>query len=370
MHTISIRTEDIELKELLSLYLAEVSEFELVDDGEILLLEGSPSLIAKFVAEGKLVVSMNAAASTENVIKSIRAGACDFLQKPVIKEQFFNALERIKSKKEGLIPNSSKVISVFSNKGGIGKTSLATNLAVELAEITKEKVALIDLNLQLGDVTTFLDLSPSVDISYFVENVDKLDETFLLSMLEQYEYSELYVLSQPSSFYKSKDITVEQINKLIEVFRKTFSYIIVDTSSIFDEKTFTILDLSDLILFPTMVNIPAIRNCQKCLNLFNNLEYDPQKIKVILNRYMENDEIKAEDVEMAIKKQIYWKIPNNYFTLMSAINKGVVVSKINQEANISQSYRNLALHLAEEIFKQDYMKVSKNSFSEFQKRRG
>lgn len=369
MYTVSIATQDVELKELLGLYLAEVSGFELAQDGEIVLFEGEIDFIEKLVFQGKLVVAISAVASSESVIKAIRAGAFDFLQKPVIKEEFFGALERIKSQKEGLIPNSSKVISVFSNKGGIGKTSIATNLAVELAQVTREKVALIDLNLQLGDVTTFLDLTPSVDISYFVENVDKIDETFLLSMLEKYENSSLYVLSQPSSFDKSKDINAAQINKLIEVFRKTFSYIIVDTSSIFDEKTFEVLDLSDLILFPTMVNIPAIRNAQKCLSLFNSLEYNPKKIKIILNRYMENDEIKLEDVEMAIKKQIYWKIPNNYFTLMSAINKGVVVSKINAEANISQSYRNLALNLAEEIFKQDYMKINKNSFLEFSKRR-
>jgi pilus assembly protein CpaE len=151
-----------------------------------------------------------------------------------------------------------------------------------------------------------------------------------------------------------KEITAEQIAVLFGVLKKTFSYIIVDTSANFDGKTITALDQSDLILLITIVNLPAIRNCQRCLDLFERLGYEKDKTKIVLNRYLENEEIKVEDVEDVLEQKIYWKIPNNYFTIMSAINKGIPVGQINPDSNIAQSYRELAAMLSDNIHKQDY----------------
>lgn len=296
--------------------------------------------------------------STDTIIKAMRAGAREFLPKPIIKDELFISFNKIKEQIAGHTSETEKcrVITTFSNKGGIGKTAIATNLALELANITKEKVALIDLNLQLGDITTFLDINPSFDISYVIQNLSRIDETFLLSTLEKYKDTNLYILADPPYLEQAEDITAEQISTLFEVLKKTFSYIVVDTGANFDGKTITALDNSDLILLITIVNLPAIRNCQRCLDLFGRLGYEKEKIKVVLNRYMENDEIKTEDVEDVLGQEIYWKVPNNYFTIMSAINKGIPVSTVNAESNISQSYRELAALLSDNIYKQQVIK--------------
>lgn len=296
--------------------------------------------------------------SSEMIIRAMRAGAREFLPKPIIKEDFLEALDKLKDSLTGLNPegNKCRIITTFSNKGGIGKTAIATNLALELANITKEKVALVDLNLQLGDVTTFLDINPSFDISYVINNLSRIDETFLLSTLEKYKDTSLYILADPPYLEQAEDITAEQIATLFSVLKQTFSYIVVDTGSNFDGKTITALDNSDLILLITIVNLPAVRNCQRCLDLFERLGYEKEKTKIILNRFMENDEIKSEDVEDVLGRKIYWKIPNNYFTIMSAINKGIPVGVINSESNISHSYRELAAMLSDNIYKQDLVK--------------
>ena len=296
--------------------------------------------------------------STDTIIRAMRAGAREFLPKPIIKEELTVALNKIKEQITGLNneENKCRVITTFSNKGGIGKTALATNLALELANITKEKVALIDLNLQLGDITTFLDINPSFDISYVIQNLSRIDETFLLSTLEKYKDTNLYVLADPPYLEQAEDISAEQLSTLFAVLKKTFSYIVIDTGSNFDGKTITALDNSDLILLITIVNLPAIRNCQRCLDLFGRLGYEKEKTKIVLNRYMENDEIKVEDVEDVLEQKVYWKIPNNYFTIMSAINKGIPVGMINAESNISQSYRELAAMLSDSIYKQNTIK--------------
>lgn len=302
--------------------------------------------------------------SADTVIKSMRAGAREFLPKPFLKDDLHAALDKIKDQSDNLNSENKKcrVISTFSNKGGIGKTSIAANLALELANVTKEKVALVDLNLQLGDVTTFLDIKPSFDISYVIQNLSKIDESFLLSTLEKYKDSNLYVLADPPYLEQAADITAEQITDLFNALKKTFSYIVVDTGASFDEKTIKVLDNADLILMVTIVNLPAIRNCQRCLDLFDRLGYNKEKVQVVLNRYMESDEISVEDVESVLSKKVYWKVPNNYFTIMSAINKGIPVSIVNPNSNIAQNYREFASMISDSIYKNDFSnKVSRGS---------
>ena len=226
--------------------------------------EESYKLIEKISATQKQTKIIVTAASydTDSIIKAMRSGAREFLPKPILKEDLLNTLNKINEQTYGTEKKTNcKVITTFSNKGGIGKTSIATNLALEIANITKEKVALVDMNFQLGDVATFLDIKPSFDISYVVKNLDGTDDTFLLSTLDKYKDTDLYILADPPYMEQAKDITPEQISKLFDALRETFAYVIVDTSNVFDGKTITVLDNTDCIMLVTIVNLPAIRNC-------------------------------------------------------------------------------------------------------------
>lgn len=304
--------------------------------------------------------------SVDLIIQIMRAGAKEFLTVPILKNEFFDAINKLISQlEEPKKINKCKIISVFSNKGGIGKTSLASNLALELSKITKENVALIDMNFQMGDITTFLDLKPSFNISYMLENIDKINETFLLSTLERYKNSSLYVLADPPYFKQADTIHPKQITKLFNTLKETFSYIIVDAEASFDGKNIAALDNSDMILLVSVANLPALRNTQRCLELFDKLGYDKEKTKIVINRYMENDEIKEDDIEKVLSKQIYWKIPNNYFAIMSAINKGVPVSIINSSTNVAQSYKDLAQHISDNLYKQNMAKRFENILNNF-----
>lgn len=286
--------------------------------------------------------------STNTIIKAMRAGAKDFLPKPVIKNALLSAV-KILLNSEYKEEESSKIITIYSNKGGIGKTTIATNLASELAKVTRDKVALIDLNLQLGDITTFLNLNPSFDVNYVITKLVEKKEDTILKAFERYKDTNLYVLADPCFIEQAEAITPQKINSLFNALRKIFPYIVIDMSSAIDANSLKILDDSDLILFTSIVNIPAIRNCQRCLTLFNSRHYPKNKVQVIINRYMENDEIKIEDIETAIGTKIYWKIPNNYFSIMDAINKGVTVGEVSHNSNIANSFREFAIKITDDI---------------------
>lgn len=298
--------------------------------------------------------------STNNIIKAMRLGGREFLPKPIIENDLKRILTVFLQQETQDVDSASKIITIYSNKGGIGKTTVATNLAVELAKSTRNKVALIDLNLQLGDVTSFLNLNPSFDIAYILRNLLEKKEGAILQAFEQYNNTSLYILSDPNYIEESQSIAPHQIENFFKILKKMFSYIIIDMSSNIDQNSLKILDKSDLILFTTIVNIPAIRNAQRCLNLFRSRRYPKDKVKLLINRYIENDEISAEDIENTIGEKIYWKIPNNYFSIMEAINKGIPVSQVNSNSNIANSFRDLASKLSDDIIEQTIIKYRGN----------
>lgn len=304
----------------------------------------------KLVTSKIIITSINY--STNTIIKALRLGAKEFLPKPVLREDLVRVLSMLASIFPENEVSQSKIITVYSNKGGIGKTTIAVNLAAELAKVTKDKVALVDLNLQLGDISTFLNLNPPFDVNYVIRRLIDKEENILIKGFEKYKDLSLYVLSDPSYIEQSESITTQQITTLFSALKKVFPYIVVDMSSNIDPISLKILDSSDWIMFTTIVNIPAIRNAQRCLNLFRSRKYPSNKVKIAINRYMENDEIKIEDIENTLGESVYWKIPNNYFTIMEAINKGVSISEVNAESNIGNSFRDFAAKVSDDIIEQ------------------
>ena len=373
--------KDTTALQLLKMYLKELDYIDIIGENETLeaahseIIKTTPDIVIANISDNinknyemtetilkrlpsVKIIAMAADYSTDTIIRAMRAGIREFLPKTIIKDKLLKSIDKFKNQILGdnTDENNSKVLTIFSNKGGVGKTSIAVNLALELANITKEKVALVDLNMHLGDVTTFLDIKPSFDISYLVKKIDSADEEFMLSTLEQYNNTGMYVLADPPYMEEAKKIQPNEIQKTINKLRTTFPYIIIDTNSTFDAITVTALDNSDLILLVSAINVPAVRNCQRCLDAFDRLGYEEEKTKIIVNRYMENDDIKIEDVEKAIDKPVYWRIPNNYYTITSAICKGKPVSVINNDSNIAKSYRELATNISDNIYRQSVIK--------------
>lgn len=296
-------------------------------------------------------------ASTNTIIEAMRLGAKEILIKPVLKDDLKRVLTILSQ--PNFIEESdsaSKIITIYSNKGGIGKTTIASNLAIELAKTTKDKVALIDLNLQLGDISTFFNLNPTFDVAYVVKNLIDKKNDILLKAFEKFKNTSLYILSDPNYIEQSESITPQDIESLFKVLKKIFPYIIIDMSSNIDANSLKILDKSDIILFTTIVNIPAIRNAQRCLNLFRSRNYPKERVKIVLNRYMESDEIKLEDIETTLGEKIYWKLPNNYFSIMESINKGIPVNEVNTNSNIANSFRDFSIKISDDIIKQTLTK--------------
>lgn len=362
------------LREIVALYLSELENFYLFPENltnselynEITSLPHSILLVdmnEDFSEQMKRIysdcpackiVAIKDVPDVNFIVNTIRMGAKDILAYPLIKSDFHNTLERLA--KDFFAQNKQaqkcKIISVFSNKGGIGKTCIASNLAYELAQSTKDKVALIDLNFQTGDISTFMGLEPTYEISYIFENMKHFSGELIESLMCKYKETSLYVLTNPPGFEQGKAVSQKVLTDFFTALKSHFDYVVVDLNSLFDNQSISTMKLSDLVLLVTIVNLPALRNCQRCLEMFDKLGFDSSKIQVLVNRFMENDEISADDVVELLEKQIYWKLPNNYFAVMNAINKGILLSEVNRNSNISASYRELARYVADSVFRE------------------
>ena len=297
--------------------------------------------------------------NSELVAKTLKEGAREFLLKPLIPNILESAIKKITDEKNNIKPKNANTICVFSNKGGVGKTSIAVNVAYEIAQKTGEKVCLLDLSFNSEDIATFLNIEPKFSIDFILNNIETSDEKLLLSLMNKYEDTSLYVFSPQNDINLNLKYTPHSTSKIINSLKHIFSYIVIDTASVINETSVSIINNSDLILLIGMLNLASIRNMQKCRELFDNMGYKNDKIKLIINRYIENSEISAKDIEKTVGKEIFQKIPNNYLTLIDAINIGKTVKEINPQSNIAKAYDNIA----KEIINIDFLNITSKQYN-------
>ncbi len=294
-----------------------------------------------------IVISMNTNACV--IIKALRYGATEFLAKPVLKAELHAAILKLLNTNTEENKTECKIITLFSGKGGSGKTTVGVNLALELARITGKKTALVDMNFCMGEAASFLNVKSSFNFSSLLENIDNINPEMLLNMFDKYSNNELYLLSEPLTGELLSTIIFNKLDKFFNIIQNVFSYVIVDLPTIADDKILKTLKLADYILYVTSVNYSGLKNAKNCINILSDKGIEKDKIKIILNRYIENDELSTEEIENELGLNIYKKIPNNYFTVMSAINKGISVQEENINSNVAESFRELAVMISDSI---------------------
>ena len=282
--------------------------------------------------------------SPEVIISAMRAGAQEFLGKPINQHELGKALERVKRKLEQSRAKGGpggRIITIFSKKGGVGTTTLAVNLAVALSQASGKKAAIVDLDLQLGDVTSFLDLRPAYNILDACGHDGIVDPAKLQSAMTHHA-SGVFVLGEPKHPAESEEISASHIGQILTQLRATYAYVVVDTSHIFDSKTLAALDISDNILVTTVSNIASIRATKKVLGVFKDLGFDRDKVRVVVNRINKSDSIKTDKVQKIFDYPVFWTIPNNYTAVIDSINAGIPLIGQKKISNVGKSIQELA----------------------------
>jgi pilus assembly protein CpaE len=285
----------------------------------------------------------------EILLQTMRMGVSDFFPQPLKKEEIERAFKKVKEQilKKAKKTKQGVIISVLAAKGGCGTTTVATNLATSLAHLSEmHGVAIVDLNLLIGDVPTFLDISPRYTLAEISKNIDRLDSAFLMGLLTRH-LSGVYVLSSPDNMDEINQLKPDDIGKTLTIMRTVFDFTIVDAYRSFDPLAIKVFDLSDIIFLVATLDIPSLRNAKRLMDTFHALGYSEDKIKLVVNRYTKGSEIPLKEAEKALKCEAFWLIPNDYLAVIASIDQGKSLTQIAPNAEIAKSFRKFAMMLTQ-----------------------
>ncbi|MCK4857703.1 MAG: AAA family ATPase [candidate division Zixibacteria bacterium] len=292
-----------------------------------------------------IAVFVNSTSNTPELIMSaMRAGAQEFLRRPVELDKLRKALEKVRiltTHTKAKTATRGKVVSVFSKRGGLGVTTLAVNLGIALSEVSEQRTALIDLDLQLGDITSFLNLTPEYDILDACGDGEEVDEMQLQSCMTLHG-SGVAVLAEPGNPDASAEVSGRQVTEILDHLRSMYGYVVVDASHSFSDSTYSAFEQSDNILIVTVSTVSSIRATKKSLELFRSLGYGPDKVQIVVNRVSKADGIRVNQIEKTLDYPVFWTIPNNYRAVVDAINSGIPLVNGKRPADVGKSVIRLA----------------------------
>jgi pilus assembly protein CpaE len=280
--------------------------------------------------------------STSFVLQLMRAGAFEILSRPVQRPDLLAALDKLTRFRRGVAPQrrAGRIIALFSTKGGLGATTLAVNLGVCLAEGAAGDTLLIELNTWHSDAATFLDLRPRYSVIDALDNVERIDESFLKGLLVKHA-SGLWALTAPSR-NESIRLNREAVQAGLELIRSHFDHVILDLRHDLDDGTTAALELADTILLLTTANISALRLGTATLATFRQLGLDLTKVRAVLMRDGTGEDVTARHASEALGLPIFWKIPNEYRAVVEAINTGRPVVTASPRSKLAKNVRELA----------------------------
>jgi pilus assembly protein CpaE len=302
------------------------------------------------------VVMMSVQGEADYLRRSMLAGAREFLVKPFSSDELTASIRQVYTRERDklsrmVIPTAAApvttsdepalVIAVFSPKGGVGRTTIAVNTAVAMAALGK-KVALVDASFQFGDVGVLLNLNPrnkSIgDLAVELEagELESLD-TFMIT-----HSSGVRVLLAPPSPEQAELIGPAEVRKVLKRLRSDYELIIVDCPSSFNEPTLAVLDEADLILTLLSLEITSVKNMRLFLEVAEQLGYNEDKVRLVLNRADSTLGIRVADVEHSIGRKVDHTIVSDGRSVVYALNRGVPFYLSNREAQVSQDILRLA----------------------------
>jgi pilus assembly protein CpaE len=309
------------------------------------------TLISQLSAEAPElpILAISARGDGQAILQALRSGAREFLTVPVVLEELLKALQRLQRSAVNTNPGrsdvapsrvESQVIAILGSRGGVGCTSIAVNLGATLAQEPRNSVALVDLDLALGDADVALDLLTDYTLADVALNVDRLDMQFLKRSLSKHS-SGLSLLPHPVQMEDAALIREDHLQRVIGLLRASYTHLILDLSKSFSANDLTALRMADVILLIAQLELSSLRNVVRLLLTLGADDTLAGKVQVILNRVGSDSDITLQKAEETIGKPIYWQIPNDPRVVQEARNQGVPLLQTSPRCKAQQSIAGL-----------------------------
>jgi pilus assembly protein CpaE len=298
-------------------------------------------LVRELSARGVAVVILGACKDPDLILATLRAGAREFLvagEERQLERTVQSLLEASGAVRLGTIT------AVLPAKGGMGATILATHLGGALHRSGK-RACVVDLDLELGDVLTFLDMAGTYTLGDVASNMRRLDRDLLDSSVPRHK-SGLYVLSQSEKVTEADRVNPETISQVLRFLRHHYDHLVLDGLRDFGDLPLAALDLADRILLVVTQEVPAVRNAQRRAEYLRQLGFDVGRILVVVNRYQKSSSITPSVIEETVHLPVVATIGNDFQSLMRAVNQGVLVWDESRRSAVARDVEGLAQRLA------------------------
>ena len=290
---------------------------------------------------------------TQVMLDAFRVGVKEFIPQPINRREFDSALTRLKERIVGKGRQHSgkggKVVAFLGAKGGNGTSTLAVNMAMSLRQQKPDKqVAVVDLNLDDSDIPLFLDLQPANGFRNLVEDLSRLDSTFVHSLMSKHE-SGLQLLQ--SGFTgregsRGEPIPGGAVLHTLEVMKSMYDYVVVDCGHTLTPETREALDFASTVFVVTTLSLPAIRRTKHFLQMMREAGFNSDRVVIAVNRYHSSEAELLQHAEGLFEHKVDLLVPNDYPTANSSLNRGVPLVVAAPRASLTQWYLNQASLLA------------------------
>jgi pilus assembly protein CpaE len=319
------------------------------------------------------VVILSVQSDSNYMRRAMLAGARDFLAKPPMIDELIAAIRRAGAMAQeerakapqvfsssgqsgtssaGTFVEAGKTIMVYSPKGGVGTTTIATNLSITFNTEAKRCV-LVDGNLQFGDVAVFLNEQGKNTVLDLTPRVDELDPEVVQDVMVVHAESNLNILAAPPSPELADSISADQFSKLLVYLKRMYAYTVVDTASYLSDSVQATMEVADLIVLVTTQEIPSIKNANLFLTLADKVGIRRDHILFVMNKYDKRIAIAPEKIGESLRQPILLSIPLDERIVSSSVNRGMPFVLDNKTAPITRSIQALASLINETLAKQE-----------------
>jgi pilus assembly protein CpaE len=259
--------------------------------------------------------------SPNTIISAMRAGCGQFVAKPIEPGDLGRAVDRLTVNQTGL-QEAGRRFAVIGASGGVGTTTIACNLALELASLSKSASAIVDLDLEFGDVATHFDCQPEYTL-YDLCAMDRHIDRIILDKAVSRLPGDVCVLSRPRTVDEASSLQPERVGGILRLMSKHYDYVVIDTPRGLSPLSLSALEQSDKVLLVFQLTVPSIRNAQRLADTLAQCGMPEDRILLVANRYRTNiGRIRPEDVERRLGRSLYASVPNDYECVAASLDYG------------------------------------------------
>lgn len=292
------------------------------------------------------LIAISHLSGPDAILGPMRAGCDQFVCEPIDANDLATAVGRVASSR--LLSNTkSRCICVTSASGGAGATSIACNLALEIGSVVERECALLDLDLQFGDVALNFDCEPRYNIFDLAESSGDLDRAILQSTMTSLP-CKVSLLTRPELVEQQEAITPDLIHRVIELLTSTYENVVVDVPGHLDARTASAFGQADLILIVCQLIVPSIRNAKRFYEALKRMGVPEDRIQVVVNRGDGKSRLSEKDIEETVRKPVYSTVPNDYEFVARSIDFGKPIASLDQNNAVRSAIRKLARKIVTE----------------------